>query len=343
MLVSGPVAITRLENSHKHAIYVFGDIHSDHSSQTECPISLPSIRIDQLFKKLFEEHKQIGFFLETQPYNISGYRAAKEQSFPYLRSLRNLLADNWRVDPTTGKVQRSKTFPNVMFHYTDIRPPSRLYDFKWPSDLFRLENALMHFKTIFFNEIKAMENSRPYQKVFQKPFNRPEIGKAINDLKNEVDQEVQKFHVLFEKAQTRIKGIIKHYCDQKHLLKRKGVANIQRNVSLVLNSVTTKCKNCHSLMSDMYTLRRLLDRDYGTDVDYVYCGIAHMVNIVTFLLKNTDYKITHSTCNQDVFIQNHSKDTSWLIRNNSNIVTRALGYSLQLETPRQCVDFAKLA
>ena len=65
--IHGPVYVVRMEGRGK-VVYLFGEIHlSKPSDDRECPVNVPSIRIDQLLKKVFmkRSNKEFDLFVET--------------------------------------------------------------------------------------------------------------------------------------------------------------------------------------------------------------------------------------------------------------------------------------
>jgi hypothetical protein len=52
-------------------------------------------------------------------------------------------------------------------------------------------------------------------------------------------------------------------------------------------------------MMDIYILRRLLDKNY-ISTGILYCGMAHSANMINILVKDFNFKITHSSKNIDI-------------------------------------------
>lgn len=86
-------------------------------------------------------------------------------------------------------------------------------------------------------------------------------------------------------------------------------------------------------LTDVYLLRRLLDKDYVTNA-VVYTGATHSCNYVSKLVKHFDFKITHASYSKfhDMKKLNHEiKNTSWT----------ALSDLLWPKTFLQCADISR--
>jgi hypothetical protein len=93
------------------------------------------------------------------------------------------------------------------------------------------------------------------------------------------------------------------------------------------------------MINDLYLLRRLLDKNYKTDIDYVYMGCTHTVNVAMFLLKHTDYKITHTTCNLDYLYKNiKNYNAHWFSKNSDLVLSNCFGKAIGYDSINQCVN-----
>ncbi len=119
--VSGPLNLVRLEGNiegTKKVFYMFMDIHLDITIQRECediyskPIKL---FLAETFKNL---DKEADFFVETFP---DAYTYNMKYTEKYLLQVRKLFSKIFEYDDKKNTVLKSTEFPNVRFHYMDIR------------------------------------------------------------------------------------------------------------------------------------------------------------------------------------------------------------------------------
>jgi hypothetical protein len=122
--VSGPNNLVRLEGEIegiKKVFYLFMDIHLGEAEQLECK-DIRSSAIKQYLVKTFDDlktqDKKYDFLLETFP---DCYRYNNHQVGIYLDQLRKLFSAAFDFDFKTKKVKKSNEFPNIRFHYIDIR------------------------------------------------------------------------------------------------------------------------------------------------------------------------------------------------------------------------------
>lgn len=124
IFVSGPINLIRMEgyiNNIKKVFYFFMDLHLDPYQQTECTdIRSQHIRnylVDN-FDKMKTNNIEYDFFLETFPDFIS-YKT--NYTDIYLKQMRNMFSSVFSFDFKKNVVNKSLEFPNVRFHYLDIR------------------------------------------------------------------------------------------------------------------------------------------------------------------------------------------------------------------------------
>lgn len=344
--VSGPILVFRLENNKGHPIYIFGEVHVPLIEQRECHISTDSIRIDQLFKKCFQIHKKIGFFLEmtqnmTSHYNCQYFKTTNQQ---YIDSLRALVADNISFEPNTNKIIKSETFPNVMFHYFDIRfdIPEFVSLMNRPYlDLANITDNLTELKHNFLKTLHFYKNDHNFQKITKKIYNDNKLKKHILLLQKDI---LSFSSNLIKQIDTKIRKSKKYYdkyTEKKFISDYNYFEKVLFKSSILFKSLYENIGNYFVIFNDLFLLRRLLDKNYNTDVDYIYCGNHHALNITLFLLKNTDFKITHCTGNKNFIEENYQHySTKWFIDNIEIISSNTLGYTSYDEL-NQCVDMSE--
>jgi len=120
--INGPVNVARLENKEMNkVIYLFMDVHNQLNTQSECQDVLSKNIKDffvDSFKKL-DKHKTYDFIVETDRYDSGTLKYSKE-TMKYLWSIAKLSSQEISFDKK-NLIQTSKHFPNVRFHYGDIR------------------------------------------------------------------------------------------------------------------------------------------------------------------------------------------------------------------------------
>lgn len=340
--VSGPTCVFRLENKNKHPIYLFGDYHNTITDQNECPISVNSIRIDQLLKLWFKSKKKIGFFLETTKDNVYYYNNIynKYKTQPYLHSLRTLLSDNLQFN--SNKIINSKNFPNVMFHYFDIRLDLPEYEYFLSDQYITIHNTTDNLKLLeynFHNFITIFNKSKDFQKLLKKKYNNNSLKKNIFTLKKQIFTECDNFHL--NKSINKSEKYYKKYNDSKFVYNNNKLEKI---INKSKNLYYTKFGDAIVyilMLNDLYLLRRLLDKKYNSDIDIVYSGSWHTLNIVFFLLKYTDYKITHCSGNTQFILDNYQNySPKWFANNIEIISNNTLEYT-DFDFINQCVDLSK--
>lgn len=118
--VNGPLNIVRLEgkiNGNSKVIYLYFDIHV---GETECANALAK-DVKQHFIDEFQtiKKKKIDFFLEVRPRLMERYKKIENDRFIYIDSLWKFFFEVY--SRKNKKAQVSAVFPNVRFHYVDIR------------------------------------------------------------------------------------------------------------------------------------------------------------------------------------------------------------------------------
>lgn len=161
--ISGPINLVRLEgtvNNKQKVLYLFMDLHIDSDIQTECT-NIRSIHIKNYLTNAFDHirntNTKIDFFLETFPDQV-GFTTRRTDI--YLNQIRNLFEQSFNFDFKKNIALKSKEFPNVRFHYMDIRP---YFTFKL-GDPFGLVNEIsqkvysLANRVIYQNDLFAIKN-----------------------------------------------------------------------------------------------------------------------------------------------------------------------------------------
>lgn len=288
--VSGPTNIVRLENENQ-TIYLLGEFHSNLTTQKECPISSDSLRIDQLLKKTFQKNKSdFNLFVETQKDWIYNYKNANGRTSTYIDVLRTLFSDNVSFT-SNDKIQPSKSFPNVKFHYFDIRYGDLEYLYDYTEISLHTASTKISFLKTITKSILSKSN-KYIKKTLEKKFHDKELQNAITEVYNQIIDEVTSLNKRLEKL-----DITKLY---DSIDKNKYKLDLFEIEEKFINPFITELKKINKyiemigvMYNDLYLLKKLLNNN-KTKVNYVYCGNAHLINIALFLQKYTTFKITHT-------------------------------------------------
>jgi hypothetical protein len=135
LLINGPINVMRLEGyigNIKKVLYIYGDYHF--TNQTSCNNDL-AIDIDKYFSNEFlEVKKDIDFFLEIPATAIMNHKMPMKNI--YLDNVRNFFSRNFNIIPNK-QVKKSESYPNIRFHYIDIRQDDKLL-YLYINDLFNI-------------------------------------------------------------------------------------------------------------------------------------------------------------------------------------------------------------
>lgn len=332
-LVAGPMFGLKFKNKQGKIILLFGDYHKNLHLQHECPISSDYTTIDIFFKTLWQrkKDKKFGFFLEVHPNRRIECNVTSTAK--YIDKLRQLFFDNFKLNK--NKVVKSKKFPNVMFHHFDTRTYNKYPAFD-KTDI----GTLIPFVKEMVERLKYSEEIRgeTINKI-KKDANKTKHGKLIYTL-------VKYLKVSYKDALTICHDLEKTYAikfKEFDIRKFTDVYIVRRNFVSMLQAYSYKLcylvANLDCLLTDYYLLKRLLTKDYDTDIDIVYAGAWHSVHIALFLLRFTDFEIVTSTGNHKYLESiRHEYSIKKMALTMSDIIPNFLGYDPIFESANQCVD-----
>lgn len=341
MYIAGPSVCFKLVNKKNHEIILFGEYHNDLKNQNECHISSENLRIDQFLKKEFSKNKKCGFYLEITRNMIEKYnkREYKTDTKPYMHLLRALFADNSKFDKKTKKIIQSENFPNVMFHYTDIRLDITDYHhFIYYNNFYitEIKFELLELKDKFVSFINSFKKSKCFNKI-KSGYTDKNLHSIINNLLTEIEKYIDTFIILFNKKIHKCAKLEAYYKEHKLQVSSHKLEKLYSRMMRIYTKINNKITIITLLINDLYLLKRLLDKKYNTEVDYIYNGCWHTVNIVLFLLKYTDYKLIYCSGNKDYILDNYQKyEPLWIIKNIDTITNSILGYT-EYDGMQQCV------
>lgn len=298
MLVNGPVNIVRLEGeieNRKKVLYVFFDIHSHIPYQTECD----EIDAISLTKYITEEinttPNKIAYdiFVEINQKDIGNIQL--EYKAHYLYQVRKLISAKYKKDI------------NVRYHYFDIRDLEFLVDIidKFSISIPNFKNQFVFvskqiyeiYKTFFKNK----KNNKTASKIWTKYKHK--------NIKHILKKQLEFCEKLFEELLDLLVKIEKEY-DEKILfggpdkLKQEPYniiditgnidrINLMSKLNIDIHNVRVIFNNAMLYLTDIYLLRRFLDKDYITN-GLVYTGALHSADFIDILTNKFNFKITHT-------------------------------------------------
>jgi hypothetical protein len=126
LLVNGPINTVRLEGTIdgiKKVLYLFSDVHVSVENQTKCP-ELRSIDFKKYLADTFDSitDKPVDFFFEIHPTSlVESKKYINPYKEKYIWDVTELFKSSFEFDPKVNKISKSTEFPNVRFHYIDVR------------------------------------------------------------------------------------------------------------------------------------------------------------------------------------------------------------------------------
>jgi len=304
-ILNGPNNVIRLTNDNK-TLYIFGDYHEDLNTQNEC---LPnneyeSIDIDKFLLKFFKStDKEIDFFVEQKP-NLIG-DSTNHYRMKYIRQIIKLFEK--KVGNIDNKIIHNELYPNIKFHFSDIRNDLQNYMYTnliqntfYLNDINIYNNQTAHIKYLYnfinnnimnIKKIKEDYKNDKYIKKILHSYKNDNIQKIINKLfenlylKN-LDVIIIKSNDIINDLQNLLEKIQDIFFDiKKNLMYQVDIiAKIKELESFILYTLL--------IPTDLYFIRRFLDKDY-IKTGILYTGSAHLCNITYLLVKYFNFTITN--------------------------------------------------
>lgn len=398
--VSGPNNLVRLEGEIggvKKVFYLFMDIHLGETEQLECK-DIRSSTIKQYLVKTFDslgtQDKKYDFFLETFP---DYYKYDYPKVGIYLVQLRRLFSDAFDFDFKTNRVKTSKEFPNIRFHYLDIRSylsykagnpfgliyeiidyiylhqtlgPNNILDIY---DSVNLASSRLYFlyQTLYGKKEKIMKkdviqenyekisnySEKDFQETIKYLINKIRTKYTNNSVKKKINDIIDgKLKEIFEKYFEIVPGFLdqlkKNYEDliqpinklveyrgeKNYLLLnyRQIVDDLKSYMLMVLEELfELSFTQIYTIITDLYFLRRALDKNYMTNI-IGYTGGYHSANYISILVHSFDFKITH------VNYSNHGIDElNQEIKKTKLLDTKKVYSYFMPEYLEQCIEISK--
>jgi hypothetical protein len=322
LLVNGPINTVRLEGTIdgiKKVLYLFSDVHVSVENQTKCP-ELRSIDFKKYLADTFDSitDKPVDFFFEIHPTSlVESKKYINPYKEKYIWDVTELFKSSFEFDPKVNKISKSTEFPNVRFHYIDVRA----YILREANKLLQttqnyisqmritnqfniplLKDALSKYTDDHFLKV-----SKQVLDKIMSTYKHDSVKKRL--MSNLIDKDLNKlFGRYFKQAIDLIKYLEsvsdKLNIEYNQLYYQEDTDTYNYGLSFTERiSIITEIETKHSRLSDsfskifltfmdIYFLRRFLDKDYVTN-GVVYTGGMHTANYMHQLVKNFDFKITH--------------------------------------------------
>ena len=312
--INGPVNIVRLEghinngeNKIKKIIYLFGDVHLPLGLDQNHCIQDHRIDIDVFLSKIFTKNPNINYdlFIESPKENL--IRECDITTKNYILNMRDFVNKNFNLDDKNNVI-RSDKYPNVRFHYFDLRNSfnkmfkvlDRLTNYihsslDWRYDLRRNVDILLNDLTILrtrIDEIVTILDSNNIKEIKKirdiKRYKYEEIYESIIDKYNQIEKKLKSIDVQNLKF-----DIVKRF--NKHI-KSSKINNYDYvfDIFQMIYKISKDIEDETSKLIDLYLIRRFLDKDY-INIGIVYAGYAHFSHILHILINDFKFVITHST------------------------------------------------
>jgi len=316
--INGPESVTRLEgkiNGVDKIIYLFGEVHVN---VLECENYNDSIDIDKFLIEIFKynqnhDKKNIDIFIEIFKEDIDIYHKNDRRLY-MIEKMRKLLSKNISINKN---VKKNKDFDKIRFHYFDIRHIFyNKYNIKrnninMPDCVECINNIIDKANYLMFNILNLVNGEKisTEKKINLKNFNYKPFDKIINKYNNNQCKEILsslfiKYIVILLNTPIVLNDFVD---DCKKFIKKineedrsnlnylehiQYMTKIYNDIYITYNLIHDTVFNCITFITDLYLLRRFLDKDYITR-SVVYSGDAHAQHIKYILLKHFNFKITH--------------------------------------------------
>ena len=366
--ISGPMSIAKLEgtvNNVKKEVLILGDIHY-HRDQNECN-SIDNVPIKNYLIDLFKKSENnIDFFLEMEYHINRETTPQNEVSFTdnYINQLRSFFKRN------------KNNFNKVRFHYSDIRNVNKseflmfVYGFEDSrynniiSKLFIEYDDLLYLLYLS-DEIKDYVNIiikglKLSPKLFKKLLDDEpddshkflfikDIHKILNKYNNKIiKNEIRKIlKIITSTVLDDVNKLVKFIRPLKKKIEDEklfSINEIDKNVFDLkkhIENVRTIIRHLFVLITDIYTLRRLLDKNY-IKKSIIYVGGIHSRNLLNILISNFNFKVINKFSHSKDYINIDKKFLLKYFKNEKNKYNKKEYYpNFSKKITKQCVDIKK--
>lgn len=327
VFVNGPINVVRLEGkigSVKKVIYLFFDSHRPCNQQTACS-DIFARDVNTYFVDMFKEIKDsdvtYDFFMELDIDNLSDpmSNSLTEARNNYISQMIHLFRKLFRFDNDANKIKVNEIFENVRLHYLDVRVYLWMtYDEEKHLDdmLETLDTRNIPMRTVKLINLDLISMRDKIQLLVD----------LFDSSDNAIKQTVIKAGSVFGKADLKTLSYLArkmknqyHHKNVKDLLAEEisGVLDFGRNIINKISIAITKFDSYiksntvpdageiydidsifdimgrfYTYLTDIFMLRRFLDKDYITNA-IVYSGSWHAWNYIDILVNKFGFKITN--------------------------------------------------
>lgn len=315
--INGPTNYVELKgtlNGVEKYVHIFFDKHLDLDEQTECD-SFNSIDISHYLYNLIKETKtSLDFFLEIGIIQLEDKNYISNKREKYIKEVMKMFKYEFMNEKTNNDYVISFTNPNTRLHYFDIRDHLNIY----------FLNKIIQCKIVKYYNLFIKEQKDEYIKKMLYYLNS--VNEKIITL-DENTKEVIKNKLSFydknsEKQKYYLNKIINKY-ENKNIEEKLNSflyihsEYIKRNINLLITNMKYSLENTflineskfnknefnenlnklgeyvlilYSLYTDVYLMRRILDKNY-INKSIIYSGGAHSVNFIFFMVKYLNFQI----------------------------------------------------
>lgn len=306
--IHGPINVVRLEGNildTKKIVYLFCDIVDPFYFPKMCEDVAATQMTHYIAKNIKSSSNKIDLFAENNQQQI------------------NLVYYSSQMKKLISTLMKHDNKLNLRLHISDLSVFDKNYLFNSLYHIRNYENSKIYFDILnsFGDKIVTIlkimngsniENSDPdfeeIKKIFQNiqnKYNHLEIKNVLLDYLNNyrklmnkilvrtdenVNSESMKKYITNKNKLTLYDyKIIEHY-DYSHNLMQK--MNINNYILNQLYQLHISYLNACYMLDEIFFLRRFLDKNYITHA-VKYLGISSFIRIISCLIKNFDFKITH--------------------------------------------------
>ena len=312
--INGPESVSRLEgkiNGIKKVIYLFGEVHPySNECREDNNIDIDKFLL-QMFKYNDEKNKNyLDVFLEIYDIDNKNFLLGSYRMM-MINKLRLLLKDNKEINKSVSKNDKIKY---TRFHNFDIRYIFNKYHIH--SDTTTIPEDIESFNEIIYKLFVLRDNINKFikeediiidgklntkSKVLKKLFDKYDTKKC-NEILSDIT--IKYFNILIN-IPNKINDLIFDIHNKSILLKKdteykkydytkysKYVLDKITDIFIQYNAINDTLLFTTSFITDLYLLRRILDKKYITR-SIVYSGNAHSYHLKYILIKYFNFKLTH--------------------------------------------------
>jgi hypothetical protein len=324
--INGPINYAHLQgnmNGIEKNIYLFFDKHLNIYEQTRCK-SFNSIDITYYLYTLIKEAKDyLDFFMEIRLSQLN--KSITYNRDIYINEVINLFKSEFVIENkgTKEQVKYSKTNSKVRLHYLDIRDCLGIYYLRNIIDI----KIKKYLDLLSKDDLDAYIRKNYYKKILK-------YVDIINEQIESLDKNIKEIIINKNVVYDKINNKQKYYLDK--LINKYKNTQLKQSINLFLDShynfiltyykrtileiksineniiditiltelidkILEYINKIYGLFTDVYLLRRFLDKNYINN-SVIYSGGAHSINYIFYLVNYCNFKIIkiHNSLETDV-------------------------------------------